>query len=392
MPETTLKPPEVIQAQIATFAAERVEYFEDRKHIFNNLGSLALGAVNDITRITTSAEFHNDANGDRTILPKGAERTATTGEDYVSFLRSVGGSQYEGIQGRAEMLTAYAEFAPIVDRLRGELADPTTRKEHPAYLSNGSNSTVFTISHGEKKYAVRVPDGDAIKPGEVDSHMAGAVLGKGLPHLEQIVAASYEDGVTVAEVLPGKEAGDLTVEDVEQVTDGQINDLVDTLVAANARGIEIDVKPSNFLYDPEAGYSIVDYHSSKKAGKNTQDQEVGVILGWASEVIINVGFYEKEHNPDKTTDDYAHDLELHKANLGVLERYRAIVESKLKGEDQQKALAEVDLKAKGQHKTIENHLNPEWVAASLVQNAEFNQKIAERLSRQGSPLDDWITL
>ena len=47
MSEITPKSPEVIQAQVATFAAERVEHYQDSGHIFNNLGSLALGEAVD---------------------------------------------------------------------------------------------------------------------------------------------------------------------------------------------------------------------------------------------------------------------------------------------------------------------------------------------------------
>ena len=42
MSEVTRKSLEVIKAQISTFAAERVEHYQDSGHIFNNLGDLAL--------------------------------------------------------------------------------------------------------------------------------------------------------------------------------------------------------------------------------------------------------------------------------------------------------------------------------------------------------------
>lgn len=105
MSEITPKQIEVVQAQIATFAAERVEHYEDSGHIFNNLGGLALGGVMDVSRVTSSAEYHKGEDGNNSLrVPEGTERIVATAADYTDFLRSVGGSRYESIKGRAVTL------------------------------------------------------------------------------------------------------------------------------------------------------------------------------------------------------------------------------------------------------------------------------------------------
>lgn len=391
MSEAFPKSPEVIQAQVATFAAERVEHYKDSGYIFNNLGSLALGEVVDITRVTTSAEYHKDEDGKTNLrIPEGTERTVATAAEYTEFLRSVGGSRYEAIQGRAEMLKEYGRFEPTIAALRTELADPATRKQHPNFLGNGSNAMVFSITEGEKSYAVRVPNGKGISPAAIDSHLAGAVLGKGIPHLEQIVAASYKDGVTVAEVMPGKEVGHLSVEEVRNISDEQLGELVDTLQAVSERGIEIDPKPSNIFYDPKEGFGIVDYHSSKVAGKGSADQELGTIVGWMATGIDNAGFYGKPTNYDKTIEDYAHDLEFRKASLDVLMRYRSVAEGKLAGEAQQKALKLIDDKLQSAQNSVESYSNSEWVAERIAQDQELKRQIAEQANKPA--VDAWITL
>lgn len=391
MSETTPKSPEVIQAQVATFAAERVEHYQDSGHIFNNLGNLALGEAGDITRVTDSAEYHKGEDGNNSLrVPEGTERTVATATEYTDFLRSVGGSRYEAIQGRAEMLKEYGRFEPTIATLRTELADPAKRKEHPNFLGNGSNAMVFSITEGDKSYAVRVPNGKGISPAAIDSHLAGAVLGKGIPHLEQIVAASYKDGVTVAEVMPGKEVGHLTPDEISGVTDEQLGELVDTLVAVSEHGVEIDPKPSNIFYDPKEGYGIVDYHSSKVAGKSSADQDLGTIVGWMATGIDNAGFYGKPYGSEKTTEDYAHDLELKKANLGVLERYRNVVEAKLSGDEQQTALAELDKHIASGKEAVDNYSNPQWVTERVAQDQERKRQQAERAKKPAT--DGWITL
>ncbi|MCB9819892.1 hypothetical protein H6796_01155 [Candidatus Nomurabacteria bacterium] len=379
MSETTPKPPEVIQAQLATFAAERVEHYQDSGHIFNNLGNLAISQVGDITRVTKSTEYHKDNNGNNSLrVPEGTERTVATSSEYTDFLRSVGGSRYEAIQGRAEMLQAYDHFESTIATLRAELADPARRKEHPNFLGNGSNAMVFSISEGNKSYAVRVPNGDASNPSTIDSHLAGAVLGKGIPHLEQIVAASYKDGVTVAEVMPGKETGDLTLKEIHGVTDQQLGELVDTLIAVSEHGIEIDPKPSNIFYDPEEGYGIVDYHSSKVAGKNSADQELGEVVGWMTTPINSAGFYGKPYKSEKTPEDYSSDLEFMEANLEVLERYRNVVAAKLTGDTQQKALAKIDESIATSKESVRNYSSPQWIAERIAQEQEWKRQREER--------------
>jgi len=392
MQELEEKPSELLQAQVATFAAEHVEHYQDRAYLFNNLGNLAVGPIEDVIRTTTSAEFHKDENGNNVRIPEGTKKLVASGKEYLDFMHSVGGSNYEAVQGRSDILRAYSAFAPTIDKLRGELADATTRKEHPAYLGNGSNSTVFEIDMEGQKYAVRVPNGNAINPAVIDDHLAGAVLGKGLLHLEQIVAASYEDGVTVAEKMPGKEVGHLTTSEIEDITDGQLGELVSTLVAVHERGIEIDPKPSNFFYDPEAGYGIVDYHSSEVVGKNSKNQELGDVVGWAATMINNTGFYGKGYKSEKAPKDYALDLKFHVANLDVLNRYRTVVEQKLTGEEQEKALKVIDAKVQTAQETVINYSDPTWVAERVAQNNEWARQRAVQDSKTKAGLGNRIII
>jgi hypothetical protein len=385
MSELTSKSPELIQAQVATYAAEQVGNYRDRGYIFENIGTIALGSVEDITRITQDTECHQDETGKIVRIPEGTLRTAATASEYTGFLRSVGGSNYEATAGRAELLGAYHEYEPTVATLKSELSDPTTRKGHPNFLGSGSNSMVFSISKRDTKFAVRVPTGRSLDPEAIDSHLGGAVLGKGVPHLEQIVAASYIEGVTIAEIMPGKEMGDLTVEEIDQVTDEQLGELVDTLVAVNKRGIEIDPKPSNMFYDPEQGYGIVDYHSSKVAGKTTQDQTLGTIVGWMSTGIENAGRYGKPYKSEKSVEDFSEDVAFAKANYRVLERYRVVVEGKLSGEDRKEALKQIDEKLERDKEMV---ANPLWATEQLVMQQEWKRRREEQ-ARQPVSDDGW---
>lgn len=357
MPKITPKSPELIEAQVAAFASER----QGGGHILLNLGELATGNLRDYIRTTESDDF-----GD---APVGTEVTIATAPEYIDFLRSVGGSKNEAIQTREEMLTRYnQEFKPIIDNLQKEVQDPRARKEHPAFMGDGSNAAVFRITREGKNYAVRVPNGH--NPVGIDRHIAGAVLGKGIPHFEQIVAASYEDSVTVAEIMPGKElAKDMSIEDVEAITDGQLLELVDTLTTATRRGIKIDPKPSNIFYDREFGFGIVDYQPLEIAGSHAR-QDLGTLIGWMAIPLLSPGFYGAGFNRKITAGAYLEDANRMLANLDVLKRYRVVVEDKLDGEEQETALKAINSRIESQQKEINDYLNPEFIAKRIAKDAE----------------------
>jgi PIN domain nuclease of toxin-antitoxin system len=381
------KTPEEIQAQIAAYATEKIDDNHNRGHVFNNIVSLAAGETEDVTRVTEDDEYNSrDEAGNLVTTLKGTERTIAA-KDYSDFLRSVGGSKYEAIKGRAEILSAYKDFAPIVNELKESLGTTSSRREHASYLGSGSNASVFFIERNGKKYAVRVPDwaGVEVSPGAVDQHLAAAFLSKGVPHLEQIVAASYESGVTIAEVMPGKEMGKLTLEDIQAITDSQLAKFVDTLVIANEKDIQIDPKPSNFFYDREAGFGIVDL-SSAKVIKNSKDQDVGTIVGWMVTPINGTGRYGRPYAEKVTVEEYAQELEFSKARLNVLRRYKDIVEQKLEGNDRETALKNVDKEIEGVEHSIANMNNPEWVSEQI---AEAREREKEKEAR-GSTKATWL--
>lgn len=84
---------------------------------------------------------------------------------------------------------------------------------------------------------------------------------KGIPRTSQLVSYSFEDGVVIMELLPGKDITNLTLgEDAQNITDEHLEQLIDTVRELDAKGLIIDSNPSNFMYDPEQGFSVLDYN------------------------------------------------------------------------------------------------------------------------------------
>ena len=373
---THLKPKstEDIQAQVAAFSSEHLEYFSDRGHVFNNVGTLALDSAGDVVRTTSSVEYINDPKTHEQIrLPEGTKVVVATAQDYTDYLRGVGGSRHESIAGRAEVLKKYSDFEPVIAALKEELADSSKRSSHPQHLGSGSGSSVFLLAHDGSRYAVRLPKGEATRPDMIDNHVSGAVLGKGIPHLEQIIAASYKDGVTIAEVMPGVHVGKLTLDQIRNISDDQLRQLIQTVIVANERGIEIDPKPSNILYDPKTGFGIIDYLSSKYAGKRSPDQDVGAVVGWMASAIYNAGFFGRHRKGHMTAHDYKNDLELLKANLGVLTRFKDCIEKTLKGDDLQQALVSVNEHMQTIQSRVKDYSDAQWVKDTIAKTTASNE-------------------
>ena len=97
-----------------------------------------------------------------------------------------------------------------------------SQKDHPAYLGSGSNTSAFRISHEDKEYAVRISE-DAM---DIDERAVITARASGVPHLEQVVAMSYDNCAIVTELMPGTELGyDTPIENMRQVTNKQLSDI-----------------------------------------------------------------------------------------------------------------------------------------------------------------------
>ena len=224
-------------------------------------------------------------------------------------------------------------------------------------MGHGKTSTAFKLTIHDAAYVVRIPTGREIRPEVVESHTAAAVLARGVPHLEQIVAASYTDGFTVAEMLPGKRLYRLTADEISRIPNDHLNELIPTLLTAYGYGIELDLNMENFIYDRKTGFGIIDFEPADLAIVRKDRSQV---VGYA---IRRLGVQES-YEPE-TTEDYDRVRGLYEASRGVLIRYRQQVEQRLTGEDGRAALRVIDRGLRIVRTTIGNYADPEWVAFGL---------------------------
>jgi len=390
MPEIILKSPEALQAQVATFAAEHIKHGPDKLYMYNRLGEIAASGMQNVTRVTEYPEHTHDEKGWTGRIPAETERTAATTEEYLDFLRLTGGLSYEATKGRMELLQNYDRFRPEVGRVISDAAALADPSEHPSYLAHGSNADVITINVDGKQYAVRIMFDPTKKAETVDGYVGGSVLAKGHPRFEQLSAISYEDGVTVGEMLPGKAMDALSPAEYGGITDEQLDNLVDDVIFARQKGIVLDPKPDNFHYDPEAGICMVDLDADSQRPIGKEVDGPGEVVGNMSQVIGNSGY--SEHGGEKIYDmkpeDFANEAIGIGARLPVLIRYRAIVGRKLDDIESKVAFEEIDGTIAKANEMLANYTNPEWIQNKIADNEEYKRQRAANAQSDYDPADD----
>ncbi|MEO7905200.1 MAG: hypothetical protein ABIR91_05415 [Candidatus Saccharimonadales bacterium] len=299
------KSPETLQSQLAAYSTEHVKNKRDFAHVMRTIGDHALSRTESISRITGRCELdYLPAYACYEPIPEYTQRTIITHDDYTAYLRHVRGSRNNTIQGRTDILHAYTTFFDPISMLKADV-DATMRLpcDHPDYIGSGLYSSVYRIELGGVEYAARMPHNDETAAAVVDQHIEGALYGNGVPGLEQIIAASYETGLTVAEIVPGKQLGDLSLHDIQSISGQQLKALVTTISTADERGIRFDYNTANYLYDNDKGFGIIDYTSTAKDNERASASDTGrALANIGSEVLLYMGSNNRRSDTHSETE------------------------------------------------------------------------------------------
>jgi hypothetical protein len=330
------KQPEELQAQVADFAADQLQG-ENQKHVLNNVVEISASPPAELRRVAQNNEYQRIPEG-YIKTPAGTEVLVATPEDYVRYLQEVGGASHDPIKLRTTLLLNYRDFQAAAQA-------PT---EH---IASTSKIDAYAIDHNGRKYVIRIPKSPIVDVVETDRKLRAAMLGLGMPHLEQVVAASYENGQTIAEHMVGTSLDQVSAQELaSQATDDQLRDFIGTLTAAYDAGIVIDPKTSNIFYDERDGFGIIDYLAdTHEPGRSptTRADAIGFGAGALSATGINLN-----RRNDPSYKDYF--LAQRKANLTTLRRYRDLCQSLFEGDE----LAAINLAIGNFIKMLETELQP----------------------------------
>lgn len=248
------KPQERLQAQTEIFADKGVkEFSEDQAKILKY--SAELSEIKDLNNLPPD-------------LPEELVGLIQEHKDaYVNFLRQERKLETSFIE---ENVKTYQEkFQPVIAGLKEKIAQGNS-EQLPEYLGSGSNGSAFRIGVDGKTYAAKFSRSSI----QANFEIKPLLRAKDTTHVAQLESYSFEDDVVVMELLPGTDVSNFTPEDAPEYSDEHITQLIDTVRELDAKGLVIDPKPSNFMYDPEQGFSVLDYHLKKGGNRYGLPQEI----------------------------------------------------------------------------------------------------------------------
>lgn len=365
--------PELLQAQVAYFAARHGDP-AIRVKLMQNVGDLATGLAGAPSITDEAIAPHADARDKRVGALGDLLGRVGTVMEFIDFVHSMDPAN-ESVHGRAKLLEAYPRYAPTVEWLKGEVSVMGGgNQNHPGFLGEGKSSAAYRVVHEGTDLVVRLPHHPNQAATVVDNHLSAAVRGK-VQGLERIIAASYESGVTVAEPLPITQVARLTIEDIRQVTDGQLSGLVDTLLAVGEKQIDPDLSATNFLYDPAQGFGIVDCRELADPSIYPE-QYTADMIGWAVAVLMRAG--TQTYGIEQTIKDFERNKALYETNRAVMYRYRAVVEQKLSGKDRDYAVAIIDVQIAEAGRYIRERSNSTQIARLVAEKDSWKRRTPMR--------------
>lgn len=218
------------------------------------------------------AESHDDEQkrnlylelGDDLNKPIEELREKPEYQEYINWLRDKGASE-SAIQARLTAIRAYEPFQEDVTRIKQELLTDhhDNLHRHPDNIGKGTILVMRFETAGKQYIARMTSNPDYMREDYIDrtieEYYQYMVAGRGLAHFEQVVAFSTKDGAVISEFVPGKSFNELSLGDLQQITNEQIKQAIEAIIAAAKRNIIIDIDATNFIYEPGIGFTFIDY-------------------------------------------------------------------------------------------------------------------------------------
>lgn len=162
-----------------------------------------------------------------------------------------------------KIFVEYPRFRPFIETIK-------TNPDPDDFLGAGSESEVWQLAIDEGDYVAKLPRKLSMRdkprniPKVVQNMVEIASRGLGFTGLEQVAAASLEDGVVIYERAQGVCVGGMTAASVNAVTDEQVSSLLQNVRCATRAGVMFDgwnTSGSNAFYDVNTGFTLIDYWS-----------------------------------------------------------------------------------------------------------------------------------
>ncbi len=326
------KSQERLQAQAEVFSDKGVENFsKDQAQILKY--SAELSTIKDLNNLPPD-------------LPEELVGLIQKHKDaYLNFLRQERKLETSFIEENIK--TYNAKFQPAISELKAKMAQGNF-KELPEYLGSGGNGSAFRIEVDGKAYAAKFSGSIT----QANFEIKPLIRAKGIPRTSQLEGYSFEDGVVIMELLPGTDVTNFTPEEAPDYSDEHIIQLIDTVRELDAKGLIIDPKPSNFMYDREKGFSVLDYHLKHVGGRYglpqaIMDLKIALTARKFEPLVYKAPDYEEKAK--------AQSIEKYKISLPMMVRFLGILKERYP-----------DILAEWQRQRDEDKKNPNMSVPDLI--------------------------
>lgn len=190
----------------------------------------------------------------------------------------------------------YEEFRPFVAGIKAGEGDAE-------FVGSGAESSVWRIARDDSDYVVKLANEYSVRGrrrntiGATEQKIVSGLRGQGIAGLEQLQAASPEEGALIYDYANGTTLSKMTDQDINNVTQGQVSDLWRTVLSATEAGIEFDWMNSggdNVIFNSESGFTLIDYWSaSRKISMEENRKRVIKSLGPAGLKLADVFDFSK---------------------------------------------------------------------------------------------------
>lgn len=252
-----------------------------------------------------------------------------------------------------EVQDAFTEFTDSIDtRLQqmNVLQDKTT---HPDFIAGGGVFDVIGLEKDGKEYVARIP-WDSSHPEIIrkQAHRVEALLqASGHPRLEQITAASLENGIIVSERVRGIPGEQITAETISELTDEALAITLDDLSDVQQLGLHIDNNAGNFIVT-DHGIVLIDVGLSLPMYPQGLEKKIEIF----AEFIDHGGIVNEIPIVAEDFVRLAHEKQV---RTTTLERLKAIYTAKNPGDS--RVVQRIDNLVEQNLTIIANYSNPQWV-------------------------------
>ncbi|AKM81598.1 MAG: hypothetical protein UT13_C0001G0638 [Candidatus Pacebacteria bacterium GW2011_GWF2_38_9] len=353
-------------AKLVGFASHNEVKYGDRERIYSDIvGNAVRAAFLGISYEVNKDDIKNHG-WERREMKLGDIINVVSAEEYKQFLDSLGEEKERIIRYMEQRLNNYKQYQSEVRDFLQQIKQLEDIRGHQAHIAQN----VFNVVISGKEYVMRYRP----SPGDVGAYMMGALYIDGEEHFEQIVAASVEDGVTIAEKIPGQQLNKLNPDVVENISDEQINQCFDSLLIAWQRGLPMENKSKNIMYDEKSGFGFIDFiNSFDYVGDAKQEKsQSDLIQNYFTPMffnIVNRSASEEDWKP-KTREAIENNILSYQRKLAMIDRLRPIALAKLDNKEEAKAqlLERIESDVLFYKKKIEEYSSEEFVSKTLAEN------------------------